>query len=611
VTEPSDQQGQIVCPSCDSPADPHAVVCVVCGAVLASGIESDQASELLRRLRDALQGRYVLGTAIGLGRAGITIRARRQTGPNRDVAIKVAWDDAVARRDLVREAELSTQLVHPNVLPMTRLDVAPPLVAVEMPLVESGTLGDLIDAGAPVPYQRVVEIVRAIGGALDEAHERGVIHGALRPEKIHLDRDGNTLISGFMLGQFPSGDRDAPLPNSIGSPAYMAFEQRHNLQTIDGRADQFSLSVIAYELLSGRRTWRIPADGVLEIDAIEIMPHRAIAPSVPLSAGAAIKRATWKDPGYRYDSIKGFVGGLTGTALEATPAEHLARVDRDDIKRRSPVWILAPLGVLIFLAAGFRPDLRKTATHWWHVAFTDNGMFVPSGGGEGGYSGPVVDPHSPPTMPSPSGFGSRSDSTPPAPSNARVINDAPAGPAAPFGPDRTFNPYPSSLDPTSPQAGSRRRIGGDPVPDASARTVRTAQGGSAPVPAPTSTRRGESSRTSVGAGLIGASSHDSSSRRSAARGGSPRLAGDTTSATTSPRDTGFLAISVKSGRVASVFVDGLLRGKTPLVWKATAGKHVVSLKGVSKFAPESISVTVTRHDTVRAVFATRVPVPKN
>ena len=558
MTEIPDSQDQIVCPSCESPIDPRAVVCGVCGAVLTSGIESEQATELLRTLRDALQGRYVLGTAIGLGRAGITIRARRQSGSNRDVAIKVAWDDPVARRDLVREADLAAQVVHPNVLPMTRLDVAPPLVAVEMPLVEGGTLGDLIDAGSPVPYQRVVEIVRGIGSALDEAHERGVIHGALRPEKVHLDRDGNAVISGFMLGQFPSVDRDAPLPNSIGSPAYTAFEQRHNLQTIDGRADQFSLAVIAYELFCGKRTWRVPADGVLEIDAIEIMPHRAIAPAVPLAAGAAIKRATWKDPSYRYDSIGDFIAGLTGTALEGTPTEHLARVDRSDIKRRSPVWILAPLGVLVFLAAGFRPDLRKTATHWWHAAFTDNSMFLPGGG----YSDPTADPSAPPTMPSPTNT-KRGDSTQGSPGNTRIGGETPLGPAAPLGPDRKFNPYPSNTDLPSSAGNSSSGSG----------------------------RTGGSTRISVDAGAIGGTSSDAA----------PTLAGDTIPANIA----GFLSIALKGGETASVFVDGVLRGKTtgkgPLILRTAAGKNVISVKGLSK-ALAPISVVVAAHDTVRALL---------
>ena len=575
MTQLSDSQDQIACPSCDSPADPRAVVCAVCGAVLTSGIESDQAAELLKRLRDALQGRYVLGTAIGLGRGGITVRARRQAGANRDVAIKIAWDDPVARRDLVRETDLAAQVVHPNVLPMARLDVAPPLVAVEMPLVEGGTLGDLIDSGKPVPYQRVVEIVRGIGAALDEAHDRGVVHGALRPENVHLDRDGNALISGFMLGQFPSGDRDAPLPNSIGSPAYTAFEQRHNLHTIDGRADQFSLAVIAYELLCGRRTWRIPADGVLEIDAIEIMPHRAIAPAVPLSAGAAIKRATWKDPGYRYDSINDFIAGLTGTVLQGTPTEQLAKVDRSDVKRRSPVWILAPLGVLVFLAAGFRPDIRKTATHLWHVAFTDNTMFVPGANYSGG---PAIDPSAPPTMPSPT--TRRADTTEASPGNTRIGGETPVGPATPLGPDRKFNPYPSSTEAPNSGAGNgspsnTRRVDDGSKGDAGTRT-----------PDSKSPKPG-AEHISLEAGAIGSASGD----------------------TASPKFAGFVAVSVKSG-LATVFVDGLLRGKAPLVLGAAAGKHVVTVKGTGKYAPSSISVTVTPHDTIRAVFTASAGPPK-
>jgi serine/threonine protein kinase len=586
VTELADTQDQIVCPSCESPADPRAVVCGVCGAVLASGIESDQATELLRKLRDALQGRYVLGTAIGLGRAGITVRGRRQSGSNRDVAIKVAWDDPVARRDLVREADLSAQVVHPNVLPMTRLDVAPPLVAVEMPLVEGGTLGDLIDSGTQVAYQRVVEIVRGIGKALDEAHERGIVHGALRPEKIHLDRDGNAIISGFMLGQFPSGDRDAPLPNSIGAPAYTAFEQRHNLQTIDGRADQFSLAVIVYELLCGRRTWRLPADGVLEIDAIEIVPHRAIAPAVPLSAGAAIKRATWKDPSYRYDNINDFIAGLTGTALEGTPSEQLARVDKSDIKRRSAVWILAPLAALIMLAAGIRPDVQKTAVRWWHVAFTDNTMFLPGGN----YSGPSVDPRSPPTMPSPASNSSkRGDGSQAAQGNTRVgVESQREGPAA--GPDRTFDPYPKGPLPAGESQIDSKRID-DPK---SRGSLRVQEGPAKPGAA----RNGGSARVSIEGGAVGSPSRDKGAT----------LAGD--AAGSSAPGLGFVAVSANGGENVSVFVDGILRGKAPIVLRAMPGKHVVSVRGTGNLTFGSMSVTITARDTARAVFAPTARAPQ-
>jgi serine/threonine protein kinase len=475
--------------------------------------------------------------------------------------------------------------VHPNVLPMTRLDVAPPLVAVEMPLVEGGTLGDLIDSGTQVPYQRVVEIVRGIGKALDEAHERGIVHGALRPEKIHLDRDGNAIISGFMLGQFPSGDRDAPLPNSIGSPAYTAFEQRHNLQTIDGRADQFSLAVIVYELLCGRRTWRLPADGVLEIDAIEIVPHRAIAPAVPLSAGAAIKRATWKDPSYRYDNINDFIAGLTGTALEGTPSEQLARVDRTDIKRRSPIWILAPLAALIMLAAGIRPDVQKTAVHWWHVAFTDNTMFVPGGD----FTGPRVDPSSPPTMPSPDSKQSkRGDGSQAAPGNTRVgVETQRVGPAA--GPDRKFDPYPST-----PVSAGGGQVDSKRIDDPKSRGSARVQEGNAKAGA---ARGNSSARVSIEGGAIGSPS----------RGGAT-LAGDP--AGSSAAGSGFVAVSTNGGENVSVFVDGILRGKAPVVLRAMPGKHVVSVRGTGNLTFGSMSVTITARDTARAVFAPSARAPQ-
>lgn len=593
MAQSSDSEQQLVCPSCENPVDAHAVVCGVCGAVLAAGIESEHAAELLQRLRDALQGRYVLGTAIGLGRAGITIRGRRQSGSNRDVAIKVAWDDPIARRDVGREAELASQVVHPSVLPMARIDVPPPLVAVEMPLVEGGTLGDLIDSGKPVPYPRVVEIIRAVGGALDEAHSRGIIHGALRPEKIHLDRDGNAIISGFMLGQFPSSDRDAPMPNTIGAPAYTAFEQRHNLHTIDGRADQFSLAVICYELLCGRRTWRLPADGVLEIDAIEIMPHRAIAPSVPLSAGAAIKRATWKDPSYRYDSVADFVAGLTGTALEGTPTEQLMHVERGPVKRRSALWILAPLAALVVVAAGLRPDVRTAAIHWWHVGFTDNPLFAP---GRGGSGGPNIDVSTTPMGPK-SGDATRRDSVGGRPSSTHVGDATTPVVRQSTGKDRTFDPYPNTPLPNSQGGDNTRRVDQEPKPILSGR-----------VPEPIGVPAGKS-QTKSGSGGGGRVSNDFGTI-----GNPPRVAGAAAQAgkpAAGADNDGFVVVSLRSGdTTGQVYVDGQRRGHTPLVWKVAAGRHLVSVKGTGTYAPASMPVNVTAHDTVRAVFSPSASAPK-
>ena len=76
---------------------------------------------------------------------------------------------------------------------------------------------------------------------------------------------------------------------------------------------------------------------------------------------------------------------------------------------------------------------------------------------------------------------------------------------------------------------------------------------------------------------------------------------------------GFLSIAIKSGDTNTVvFLDGQRLGKAPLVWKATPGRHVVSVQRAgTTFAPASMPVTVTLHDTVRAVFASAASVPKN
>ena len=137
---------------------------------------------------------------------------------------------------------------------------------------------DLLASGSPVPYPQVLEIVRAIGGALDQAHAAGIIHGGLRPIKILLDDTGKPLVSDFEIRIPRRADWDVSHPSEVGAQAYMPLEQRHDSPEIDGRIDQYALAIIAYELLRGRPTWHINDEGVLEIDAIEIMVHRAISP---------------------------------------------------------------------------------------------------------------------------------------------------------------------------------------------------------------------------------------------------------------------------------------------------------------------------------------------
>jgi serine/threonine protein kinase len=141
----------------------------------------EEATSLIADLGRALEGRYVIGDALGSGRGGITVRAER-VASGRTVALKVAWNDPVARERVWREMVLTSEAKHLNVLPMRPVEAPDSMVVVEMPLASGGTVDDLLNTRTPVPYARTLDIVRAVASALEQAHSKGIVHGALAPE---------------------------------------------------------------------------------------------------------------------------------------------------------------------------------------------------------------------------------------------------------------------------------------------------------------------------------------------------------------------------------------------------------------------------------------------
>ena len=307
-----------------------------------------QAPALLEDLTRALEGRYVVGDALGFGRGGVTVRARRVSS-GRNVALKVAWEDRAARAQVLRETAITAKVKHPNVLPMRSIDALDRLLVVEMPLA-AGTVDDLLESGDPVPFERVMEIVTGVAEALDLAHGEGIVHGGLHPAKLLIDDKNTCLVADFSLRVPQVSARDVAKPSTLGTPAYTPVEQRRDMRGVDGRIDQFALAVITYELLRGRRTWGVNEAGALEIEPVEVPQGRPIAAGVPLSASLAIKRATSREPNFRYKSVGEFVRGLTDASASALASEQTYREEPKVRAKRSPLWVIVVIGALI--AAG-------------------------------------------------------------------------------------------------------------------------------------------------------------------------------------------------------------------------------------------------------------------
>jgi hypothetical protein len=215
---------------------------------------------------------------------------------DRYVALKVLSADLGQTPAFVqqfeREAKTLARLEHPNILPLYDSGYTPdgrPYLV--MQYVRGGTLADCL--GRPQPLDEVVPIISQVGDALAYAHARGVVHRDVKPSNILLTDTGRVLLADFGIAAAPNTADD-----SAGTRGYIAPERRDG-KPIDGRTDIFSLGVILYELLSGKR-----------FGEQNILTRSLAANKLPPSIITVITcSANWKIQN-RYDLAEDFVTAL-------------------------------------------------------------------------------------------------------------------------------------------------------------------------------------------------------------------------------------------------------------------------------------------------------------
>jgi len=290
-----------------------------------------------------LGGRYRMGALLATGGMG-EVWAARDLLLDRPVAVKVlggalAGDGRAAER-LRREARAAARLDHPNiarVLDLGEQDGRPYLV---MELLEGESLAGRIDrAGAMAPAE-AARVVAAVADALEAAHRAGVVHRDVKPGNVFLTSAGEVKVLDFGIAS-AAGEADLTTGALLGTAAYLAPERALG-QPATPAADVYSLGVVLYELLAGRRPFECGSDIELAMAHLNAQPASLglVAPSTPPSLVRACEHALAKDPAARPASAAAFARLLRSPA--AAPATRPLPVAAP-VTRPLPVAAAAPV----------------------------------------------------------------------------------------------------------------------------------------------------------------------------------------------------------------------------------------------------------------------------
>ncbi len=270
----------------------------------------------LGKLREALQGRYLIERELGAGGMA-TVYLADDLKHQRKVAIKLLRPElaaAIGRKRFLREITTTANLRHPHVLPVYDSGDAEGSLFYVMPLVEGESLRGRLTRETQLPIEDGLRIAKEVADGLGYAHSRGVIHRDIKPENILLD-SGHAVIADFGIAKALSASGAEALTQtglSLGTPQYMSPEQAAGEDNLDGRSDLYSLACVLYEMLAGQPPFIGPTAQSLLYQHIMVPapPVTNLRPGIPIPIVAALQRALAKAAADRFHPIAQFVEAL-------------------------------------------------------------------------------------------------------------------------------------------------------------------------------------------------------------------------------------------------------------------------------------------------------------
>jgi serine/threonine-protein kinase len=263
-------------------------------------------------------GRYEIRSPIGAGGMGEVYLAE-DTQLDRTVALKVLPADIAADQQrmqrFIQEAKAASALNHPNILTIYGIGQENSACFIATEFIAGITLRDRVSK-EPMELCDVLDVGIQVASALSAAHEAGIVHRDIKPENIMLRPDGYIKVLDFGLAKLTEKastrqhtDASTLLETDpgvvMGTIVYMSPEQARGL-TVDGRSDVWSLGVVLYEMIAGRK----PFEGETKSDVISLIlqkeppPLARFVPRVPAEMERIVMKTLAKDTEERYQGIK-------------------------------------------------------------------------------------------------------------------------------------------------------------------------------------------------------------------------------------------------------------------------------------------------------------------
>jgi serine/threonine-protein kinase len=221
------------------------------------------------------------------------------------------------RERLVREAQSAGILSHPGIVTIYDIAEENGMAYIFMEFVNGPPLEKMLLTEQTPDKETILSILRQTAAALDYAHKKGIVHRDIKPANIMIHEDGTAKVTDFGVAKIVSQQMTLA-GTMMGTPSYMSPEQVQGT-AITGRADQFSLAVIAYEVLTGEKPFVAEYLPTLLFKIVReepLLPQR-LNPTLGPQVGSVLHKALSKNAADRYESCTDFINALSA-ACNAT-----------------------------------------------------------------------------------------------------------------------------------------------------------------------------------------------------------------------------------------------------------------------------------------------------